>query len=122
MGALQDVVLSYDDLNKKAFHHLGEGLFRKDQAGNLQDAPVEAKIKTSAYYDTVNFARRLRAPVLYYLGYNDRVTPPTSVFSVYNVTPSPRSLVIEPEQVHLTSAAHQDTIQNWVLEHAAGKR
>jgi cephalosporin-C deacetylase-like acetyl esterase len=98
------------------------GMFRKDAQGKLQDQPVEPKVATTGYYDTVNFARRLRAPVLYYAGYNDRVTPPTSVFAAYNVMPVARHIVIEPEQVHLTSAEHQATIAQWVLDHAAGKR
>ncbi|HEX8605324.1 MAG TPA: acetylxylan esterase [Pseudoduganella sp.] len=98
------------------------GLFRKDDAGNVADQPVAPKVTTTAYYDTVNFARRLRVPVLFYAGYNDMVTPPTSTFAVYNVIPSPRRIVIEPEQVHLTSDAHQATQQAWILQQAAGKR
>jgi cephalosporin-C deacetylase-like acetyl esterase len=94
------------------------GLFRKDDAGNVKDQPVAPKVKTTGYYDTVNFAKRLRAPVLFYAGYNDTVTPPTSTFAVYNVIPSPRRIVIEPEQVHLTSAAHQATQQQWILKQA----
>ena len=98
------------------------GLFRKNGEGRRQDQPVEPKAATSAYYDTANFAKRLRTPVLYYAGYNDTVTPPTSTFAVYNVIPTARTLVVEPEQVHLTSQAHRDTIERWLLEHAAGKR
>ncbi|GGY00608.1 prolyl oligopeptidase family serine peptidase [Massilia dura] len=97
------------------------GLFRKDDAGNVQDQPVAPKIATTGYYDTVNFAKRLRAPVLFYAGYNDMVTPPTSTFAVYNVIPAPREIVIEPEQVHLTSPAHQATQQAWILRQAKGR-
>ncbi|WBR99974.1 acetylxylan esterase [Pseudoduganella sp. SL102] len=97
------------------------GLFRKDDAGNVKDQPLAPKVMTTGYYDTVNFAKRLRAPVLFYAGYNDMVTPPTSTFAVYNVIPSPREIVIEPEQVHHTSAAHQATQQAWILKQA-GKR
>lgn len=98
------------------------GLFRKNAEGVRQDLPLEPKVATSGYYDTVNFAKRLRAPVLYYAGYNDTVTPPTSTFAVYNVIPSARSLVIEPQQAHFTSQAHRDTQDRWLIEHAAGKR
>lgn len=98
------------------------GLFRTEADGRRQDQPVEPKAATSAYYDTVNFARRLRSPVLYYAGYNDTVTPPTSTFAVYNVIPTARTFIVEPEQVHLTSQAHRDTMERWLLEHAAGKR
>lgn len=97
-------------------------LFRKDGEGRRQDQPVEPKAATSAYYDTVNFARRLRTPVLYYAGYNDTVTPPTSTFAVYNVIPTARTLVVEPQQVHLTSQAHRETMDRWLIEHAQGRR
>lgn len=98
------------------------GLFRNDADGRRQDQPVEPKVATSAYYDTVNFARRLRTPVLFYAGYNDMVTPPTSTFAVYNTIPTARTLVAEPQQVHMTSDAHRATIEKWMVEHAAGKR
>ncbi|CAN7440871.1 acetylxylan esterase [Massilia sp. LjRoot122] len=97
-------------------------LFRKDGEGRRQDQPVEPKAATSAYYDTVNFAKRLRTPVLYYAGYNDTVTPPTSVFAVYNVIPTARTLIVEPQQVHLTSQAHRETMDRWLIEHAQGRR
>ncbi|RZA27813.1 MAG: acetylxylan esterase, partial [Lysobacteraceae bacterium] len=97
------------------------GLFRKDEEGRRRDLPVEAKAATSAYYDTVNFARRLRTPVLYYAGYNDTVTPPTSTFAVYNVIPTARTFIVEPQQVHLTSQAHRETMDRWLLEHAGAR-
>lgn len=98
------------------------GLFRNDAEGRRQDLPIEPKVITSAYYDTVNFAKRLHAPVLFYAGYNDMVTPPTSTFAVYNTIPTARSLVVEPQQVHATSEEHRQTIERWLLDHAAGKR
>ncbi len=98
------------------------GLFRKEENGEVSDQPIAPKVKTTGYYDTVNFAKRLRAPVLFYAGYNDRVTPPTSTFAVYNVIPSPRRIVIQPEQVHLTSDAHLATQQAWILAQAAAAR
>lgn len=94
------------------------GLFRKDAAGKVGDQPTAPKVKTTGYYDTVNFARRLRAPVLFYAGYNDMVTPPTSTFAVYNVIAAPRQLVIEPEQVHLTSDAHRTRQDDWIVQQA----
>jgi cephalosporin-C deacetylase-like acetyl esterase len=97
------------------------GLVRKDEQGRRRDQPVEPKAATAAYYDTVNFARRLHAPVLYYAGYNDTVTPPTSTFAVYNVMPTARTFFVEPQQVHLTSQAHRDTSERWMLDHVAPK-
>lgn len=57
-------------------------------------------IETLSYYDVVNFARNLKAPVFYSMGYNDKVCPPTSTFSVYNATTSPRELLLIPQIGH----------------------
>ena len=95
------------------------GLFRQDAKGQVQDQPVAAKVATSAYYDTVNFARRLRAPVLYYAGFNDMVTPPTSTRAVFNVITAPREMVLDPQQVHLTTPEHRSTIERWIAAQVA---
>lgn len=97
------------------------GLFRQDAQGRVQDQPVDAKVTTSAYYDTVNFARRLRAPVLYYAGFNDMVTPPTSTLAVFNVITAPRELVLDPQQVHLTTPEHRATIERWLAQQVGAK-
>ena len=97
------------------------GLFRKDADGKQLDLPLAAKVATSAYYDTVNFARRLKAPILFYAGYNDRVTPPTSTLAAFNAIRSPRSLVLDPQQVHMTSDAQRADSEQWMWEQL-GKR
>ena len=53
------------------------GLFRAGADGKPGDAPIEAKLVTTTYYDTVNFARRLKVPGFCYRGYNDETCPPT---------------------------------------------
>lgn len=58
------------------------------------------KLKTISYYDIVNFARNLKVPVFFSCGYNDRVCPPTSTFSVYNSITSPKELMVVPETAH----------------------
>jgi cephalosporin-C deacetylase len=96
------------------------GLFRTGADGKLADAPVEAKLATTAYYDTVNFARRLRVPGFYYWGYNDTVTPPTSTFAAYNAIVAPKQLLIQPDQGHMAPAAQQARIDQWLLDQVRG--
>jgi len=97
------------------------GLFRQDAAGRVQDQPIDAKVATTAYYDTVNFARRLRAPGLYYTGFNDMVTPPTSTMAVFNSIRTRFNLTLDPQQVHLTSPAHRAAIDSWLLDHVTAQ-
>ena len=44
-----------------------------------------AKVETMAYYDVVNFARRITCPVYLTWGYNDNTCPPTTSYAVWNV-------------------------------------
>lgn len=60
----------------------------------------DAKIATTSYYDTVNFARRLKIPSHFGWGFNDETCPPTSTFSAYNVVTAPKALTIVKEMGH----------------------
>ena len=57
-------------------------------------------IETLSYYDVVNFARLVKCPIQFIMGYNDKVCPPTSTFSVYNSVQSPKNVIIVPEIGH----------------------
>lgn len=91
------------------------GLFRANADGTRRDAPIEAKRITSSYYDSVNFARRIRVPGHYFAGFNDTVTPPTSVFAAFNSISAPRHIVLAPEQGHHTSREQQALIDQWII-------
>ncbi|HYP16195.1 MAG TPA: acetylxylan esterase, partial [Opitutus sp.] len=75
--------------------------FRRDPTtGEPPADATPAKISTWQYYDTVNFARRVKVPGYYTWGYNDEVTPPTSVYAAYNVINAPRTLGLTLEMGH----------------------
>lgn len=69
---------------------------------NEPAAILEQKIKTTGYYDVVNFARLLKVPGFYSFGYNDMVCPPTSMYSAYNVITAPKNLLLIQETGHYT--------------------
>ncbi len=48
--------------------------------------PVKAK-ENSAYFDVANFARLIKCPVVFSVGFIDTVCPPTSVYAAYNNVP-----------------------------------
>ncbi|MDP8245652.1 MAG: acetylxylan esterase [Candidatus Hinthialibacter antarcticus] len=75
------------------------------------------KIETAAYYDVVNFARKLDMPVLMGLGYNDETCPPTSMFSAYNSIPSEKEIQIIPYMGHWTDKKHSDYAHQWLMKH-----
>jgi cephalosporin-C deacetylase-like acetyl esterase len=66
------------------------------------DKPAPGEVETLAYFDVVNFARRVKAPGLYYWGFNDTTCPPTSMYAAYNVIQAPKELKIFPDAGHWT--------------------
>lgn len=89
--------------------------FRPDRDGNLQSlAPGDPRLVTTTYYDVVNFARRVRVPGHYSLGYNDPVCPPTSMFAACNLIAAPREFVVAPGQGHRVSAVQHQRREAWL--------
>lgn len=80
-----------------------------------------AKQATTAYYDAVNFARRLRVPGFYSWGYNDETCPPTSLYAAYNVIRAPKRLLLAIETGHNVTPEQTQAIQQWVLAQAGLK-
>jgi cephalosporin-C deacetylase len=77
-----------------------------------------AKIATTGYYDSVNFARRVKQPGFYSWGYNDETCPPTSTFAAYNVITAPKQLLLALETGHHTTPEQWDRIDRWILAQA----
>lgn len=87
-------------------------IFDKDNSFNL----TEAKIKTSAYFDVVNFAKNVSQPGIYTWGFNDETCPPTSMYPAYNVIKAPKELVLFQETGHWTFPEENELITNWLLK------
>lgn len=90
--------------------------FKPQDDGTPSPHATSAKIATSAYYDTVNFARRLKVPGFYCWGYNDDVCPPTSVWAAFNVITAPKQLAVTLELAHSYTPEQRQAIENWVGE------
>lgn len=75
---------------------------------------TKEKIETAAYYDAVNFARRIKIPGIYSWGYNDEVCPPTSTFSTYNTITASKKLVLGLELGHANSTEQTDAMNKWI--------
>jgi cephalosporin-C deacetylase len=56
------------------------------------------------YFDTVNFASRIKAPTLASMGFIDTVVPPAGVWIAVNQIPAPKETVamVEANHVHIT--------------------
>jgi cephalosporin-C deacetylase len=61
-------------------------------------------MKTALYFDTVNFASRIKAPVMAGMGFIDTISPPAGVWTALNQVTSPKEPLpmIESEHDNLT--------------------
>ena len=73
-------------------------------------------LATTAYYDVVNFAKKLNVPGWYSWGYNDHICPPTSMFSAYNSITAPKELHPFVETEHWTYPEQWEEANTWLLE------
>jgi cephalosporin-C deacetylase-like acetyl esterase len=85
-------------------------IFREEQDGHR----TPAKVRTAAYYDVVNFARRVKAPGFYSWGWNDEVCPPTSTYAAYNVVTAPKELLLAVETGHFTVPEQTEKMDRWI--------
>jgi len=78
---------------------------------------TKAKLETAAYYDVVNFARRVKVPGLYTWGYNDATCPPTSMYAAYNVIQASKQLILALETGHGRVPEQTDSINRWLEDY-----
>jgi len=87
---------------------------------NLAFTNKADKIRTSQYYDVVNFARRVRVPGFYSWGFNDETCPPTSMYAAYNVISAPKTLYLAQETGHWTYPEQTERMNAWLMEQMGG--
>ena len=84
----------------------------------LNNILTPEKVETMAYYDVVNFARRITCPVFLTWGYNDNVCPPTTSYIVWNLITSQKESLITPVNEHWTSETTNYRQMTWLKEHS----
>jgi cephalosporin-C deacetylase len=93
------------------------------KAEGVDSHRTKEKLESAAYYDVVNFARRIKVPGMYSWGFNDETCPPTTTYAAYNSITAPKQLVIALETGHWTVKEQTDTVDAWIdeyLKHGAG--
>lgn len=86
-------------------------MFNKD---NVDAISTKDKIRTSGYYDVVNFARLVKVPGMYSWGYNDETCPPTSMHAAYNVITAPKTLRLFLETGHWQFPEQREGMEGWL--------
>jgi len=89
-------------------------MFQPGDDGSRSLHATPGKISTTGYYDTVNFARRVKVQGFYIWGYNDEACPPTSTHAAFNVITAPKTLALELEQTHSYPEEQNNATYAWV--------
>jgi hypothetical protein len=60
--------------------------------------------ETGGYFDTVNFASRIKAPVVAAIGFIDTTSPPAGIFAALNQIPGAKEAIsmVESDHNHIT--------------------
>ncbi|HEU5078914.1 MAG TPA: acetylxylan esterase [Opitutaceae bacterium] len=91
--------------------------FKPDpETGAKSPNATPEKIATTTYYDSVNFAKRIKVPGYYNWGYNDDTCPPTSTYAAYNIITAPKELAVTLELAHQYTKEQQDAINGWIAK------
>jgi cephalosporin-C deacetylase-like acetyl esterase len=85
-------------------------MFKADGPDSMR---TPAYLTTASYYDTVNFARRIRVPGLYTWGYNDDTCPPTSTYALYNSVTAPKKLFLTLAMGHHPIPETYAVVDSW---------
>ena len=88
---------------------------------NVSFNNTKEKINTAGYYDVVNFARQLKVPGFYSMGFNDETCPPTSMYAAYNVITAPKELFLALETGHWTYPEQQERLTKWLVGKLKGQ-
>lgn len=97
-------------------HNRAGGWPHMFNSSNAVTMATKQKIETSAYYDVVNFARKITVPGFYTWGYNDETCPPTSYYAAYNQIKAPKELYLVQETGHWTYPEQQTKLFDWIKE------
>jgi cephalosporin-C deacetylase-like acetyl esterase len=73
------------------------------------DASNPKVMETARYFDTVNFASRIKARCLFSMGFVDETCPPVGDFTAFNQIQAPKELVplVDSPHNHVATAAQQ---------------
>ena len=74
----------------------------------------------SAYFDAVNFARKIECPTIVSVGFIDRTCCPSSVYSAYNVITAPKRLFTDPLAGHTWNVGEFWVIPGQMAPRAVG--
>jgi len=85
------------------------------------NVPKPNEVETLAYFDVVNFAKRVQIPTYMTWGFNDITCPPTSMYAAYNVINAPKELDLYLETGHWIYPEQTEALNIWLINKLKGR-
>ena len=71
-------------------------------------------LEMSGYFDAVNFAKRVKCPIIFTVGFNDMSCCPSSVYAAYNAVKSTKYIMTGPLEGHALPWERTNGIWQWL--------
>jgi cephalosporin-C deacetylase-like acetyl esterase len=84
--------------------------------------PDRTVVEAMRYYDSVNFARSVKAEAFFSLGFIDPTCPPSTVYAAYNSMGGPKAIFNQPELAHVVGPKARDAMRRAVADHVASRK
>ena len=87
-----------------------------------------AAMEAGLYFDTVNFAPRIKATTFIAMGFRDTIASPVGIWTAFNQIKSPKEIAPMPEAAHNNQASREiehmwyDGSEKWLGELAKGEK
>lgn len=85
-----------------------------DALSKEDEALRQKALDMSGYYDAVNFAKRIKGPVMFTVGFNDATCPPSSVYAAFNAVSAPKYINNSPQATHAVPWEQLNGLWQWV--------
>lgn len=84
------------------------------QAENGDKIRTDEILKMSGYFDGVNFAKRIKVPVMMAVGFKDTTCSPGSIYAAYNSISSKKEIINDVHAGHGISREFSKQIDEWL--------
>ncbi|MEO3944917.1 acetylxylan esterase [Gorillibacterium sp. CAU 1737] len=78
---------------------------------------LDAALDTLSYFDAVNLADRIQAPLLCTVSLKDPVCTPDSIYAAYNRITSSKEMIVYPFNGHWTGPDHMRKVHAFIQQH-----
>jgi len=86
---------------------------RKSPPGDTEEERAQYALMNE-YFDAVNFARKIRCPVIMSVGFRDRTCIPSCVYAAFNVIQAPKLMLHGPDSGHCYIPAFTEHFSPWL--------